>query len=565
MLIGIDVGGTYTDAVLLKRGEILEKIKIPTKPDDLLTSLLAALEPLLKATENEEINRIVLSTTLITNLIATRNIDPVALILIPGPGLNPDIYNFNVPNIFILSGAIDYRGREIEQLKEKEIKECFEEIKARGIKRVAIVGKFSQRNKDHEKAIASYFRQYAPEIQTIMGHQVSGRLNFPRRVVTSLLTLATQARFQEFYSQVQKVLELRGIRAPLYILKADGGTLPFDRVFLKPVETIFSGPAASTLGALALTPPEQTSIVLDIGGTTTDLALILSGKPLLASRGARIDNHLTHIRAFATKSVALGGDSVIQVCENSSLQILPQRAGAAYCLGGPRPTPTDAMRVAGLTTLGDEKRAFEAMREVGRELKLPPAETARLVLRTLVQRIADEINQMFLAWEEEPAYRIWELLQKQKIRPQNIVGIGGSAPAILPLLGKEMGCRALAPPYAEVANAIGAALAKVTLRLTFHFDTERGFYSIEETGVQEKLGAKRQLSLADAEELAFSWLKQEGEKLGISPGEEPELVYSEMFNVVRGWATTGRLYDICVQFPPGILENWLEKRERNGE
>ncbi len=564
MLIGIDVGGTYTDAVLLRRGEILEKIKIPTKSEDLQTSLLNALEPLLKAAGNEEINRIVLSTTLITNLIATGNIDPVALVLIPGPGLNPKGYQFNVPDTFILSGAIDYRGREIEPLKEKEIKECFEAVKARGVKRVAIVGKFSQRNKSHEEAVASYFKQHAPEIQTVMGYQVSGRLNFPRRVVTSLLTLATQDKFQEFYSQIQKLLVQRGITAPIYILKADGGTLPFQQAFLKPVETIFSGPAASTLGVLALTPIGQTSVVLDIGGTTTDLALILSGKPLLASRGAKINKHLTHVRAFATKSVALGGDSEIQVCENT-LEIMPQRAGSAYCLGGPRPTATDAMRVAGMTTIGEEKRAFEAMNMLGKKLKLPAEQTARLVLRTMVQRLAKEINEMFLAWEEEPAYRIWELLQKQKIRPQNVVGIGGSAPAILPLLGKEMGCRALAPPYAEVANAIGAALAKVTLRLTFHFDTERNFYFIEETGVQEKLGTKRELSLADAEELAFTWLKQEGDKLGISPGEEPELVYSEMFNVVRGWSTTGRLYDICVQFPPGILENWLERREQNAE
>ncbi len=563
MIIGIDVGGTYTDAVLLKQEQVLEKIKTPTKPDDLLTSLLKALEPLLKAAKNNQIDRIVFSTTLITNLIATGNIDPVALVLIPGPGLNPNTHNFNIPDTFILSGAIDYRGREIEPLKEKEIKECLEAVRARGIKRVAIVGKFSQRNKNHEEAVASYFKQHAPEIQTVMGHQVSGRLNFPRRVVTSLLTLATQNRFQEFYSQIQKVLAQRGITAPIYILKADGGTLPFAQAFLKPVETIFSGPAASTLGVLALTPSGQTSVVLDIGGTTTDLALILSGKPLLASRGARINNHLTHVRAFATKSVALGGDSVVQVGPDSSLEILPQRAGAAYCLGGPQPTPTDAMRVAGLITIGDEKRAREAMNKLGSKLKLPAEQTAALIIELMVKRIAREINEMFLAWEEEPAYRIWELLQKQKIRPQNVVGIGASAPAILPLLGKEMGCRALVPPYAEVANAIGAALAKVTLRLTFHFDTERNFYFIEETGVQEKLGVKGQLSLADAEEMAFKWLRQEGEKLGIPPGEEPELVYSEMFNMVRGWTTTGRLYDICVQFPPGILEDWLERREQN--
>lgn len=559
MLIGLDVGGTYTDAVLIDHGEVIEKIKIPTKPDGLLDSLLSALDPLLQAARGREIQRIVLSTTLITNLIATNTVDPVALVLIPGPGLNPSSYKFKATQSYILSGAIDYRGREIEPLKENEIKACLEAIKKEGIKRVAIVGKFSQRNNSHEQAVASYFASHAPEFQIIMGHQVTGRLNFPRRAVTTLLTLATREKFENFYKQVLQVLKERGITAPLYILKADGGTLPFSQSLTKPVETIFSGPAASTLGVLALTPKGQTSVVLDIGGTTTDLALILSGKPLLASRGAKINNDYTQVRAFATKSVALGGDSILRV-NNNSLEILPQREGPAYCLGGPQPTPTDAMRVAGLTEIGDERRAFECMKRLGASLNLSPKDTADLVLKQMVKKIAQEIDDMFLSWEQEPAYRIWEILQKQKIRPQNVVGIGGAAPAVLSLLGEEMGCHVLAPPHAEVANAIGAALAKVNLRLSFHFDTERNFYFIEENGVQEKLPFPI-MSEDQAKDFCFARLRQEGQKLGISTDEELELVYSEVFNMVRGWRTTGKLYDICVQFPTGIMENWLEERK----
>lgn len=561
MLIGLDVGGTYTDAVLIRERKIIRKTKIPTQPDELLTSLLSALDPLLEAAKGEEIQRIVLSTTLITNLIATGNMDPVALVLIPGPGLNPKSYDFKVPHVFILSGAIDYRGRVIELLKDSEIKSCLDAVKAANIKRVAIVGKFSQRNRKHEERVASYFTRYASELQIVMGHQVTGRLNFPRRVVTALLTLATRDKFQEFYTQLEQLLALRGITAPLYILKADGGTLPLAQSLTKPVETIFSGPAASTLGVLALTPPQETSVVLDIGGTTTDLALILSGEPLLASRGARINDSFTQVRAFATKSVALGGDSIIRV-EQNTLRLLPRRAGPAYCLGGPQPTPTDAMRVAGLTDIGDEQRAREGMRLLGRDLDLNVQQTADLVLQTMVKKIAREIDEMFLAWEEEPAYRIWELLQKQKIRPQNVVGIGGATPPILPLLGKEMGCRALAPPDAEIANAIGAALAKVNLRLNFHFDTERNFYFIEETGVQQKL-PKSNLTLDEAKNFCFEELRLQGEQLGIFSDEEPELVYSEIFNMVRGWRTTGKLYDICVQFPTGIIENILERGDRS--
>ncbi len=556
MLIGLDVGGTFTDAVLIDRGAVVRKIKFPTYPEDLFKSLMNALEPLLETVNNQSIQRIVTSTTLITNMIATNNVEPVSLVLIPGPGRNPDNYHFEVPHTFVLSGAIDYRGREIVSLNDGEIMSCVEQVKKAGLRRVAIVGKFSQRNRAHEQAVANCFARCCPDLQLVLGHQVSSQLNFPRRVVTALLTLATRDKFRDFYDQLSATLTQRGIDAPLYILKADGGTLPFEQAVRRPVETIFSGPAASTLGVLALAPAGQTSVVLDVGGTTTDLALILSGKPLLASQGARIEECLTHVRAFATKSVPLGGDSMLRV-DDGSLEILPRRAGPAYCLGGPEPTPTDAMRHADLTGIGDAVRAREAMRQLGGALGLPPDKAAKLVLYQMVNRINGEIQAMFLAWEEEPAYRIWELLQKQKVRPQNIVGIGGSAPALLPLLGQATGCRTLAPENHEVANAIGAALARVTLRLTFHFDTERNFYFVEETGLQEKLSGQLS-SLPDAELFAVSAIKQAGEQLGISPAAEPELVYSEMFNMVRGWRTTGRLYDVCVQFPPGIQEHWTE-------
>ncbi|AFV11604.1 hydantoin utilization protein A [Thermacetogenium phaeum DSM 12270] len=556
MLIGLDVGGTYTDAVLLEGREIIKKVKTPTDYEKLLNSLLAALDPLLEEAKGRAIERIVLSTTLITNLIATRRIEPVALVLIPGPGLNPDTFDYQVPLTISLSGAIDYRGREIEPLNEQELKECMEKIKDSGVRRIAVVGKFSQRNNKHEQKVATYLQEHIPDLEVIMGHQVTGRLNYPRRVYTTLLTLATQRRFREFYSEVQELLHRRGIKAPLYILKADGGTLPLEQSAAKPVETIFSGPAASTMGVLALTPRKQTSVVIDIGGTTTDLALILTGTPLLASKGARIDDQLTHVRAFATKSVAVGGDSCLRV-RNGSLEILPYREGPAYCLGGPQPTPTDAMRVAGLTDIGDKDKAIDAMKILGKDLGLSVNRTAELTLKMMVRRITAEINSMFLAWEQEPAYRIWELRQKRKVRPQNLVGIGAASPALIPLLSKEMDCRPVIPQHAEVANAIGAALARVNLRLTFHFDTERNFYFIEENGVQERIPEPLH-SLQDAEKFALGRLKEEGKKLGIITDDEPEIIYSELFNMVRGWRTTGRLIDVCVQFPTGVLVEWEE-------
>ena len=358
MLVGIDVGGTTTDAAIVENGKVVRKAYVPTNHDDLLGCLLSALDELTTDVETKRIERVVLSTTLITNMIAEGKTDPVALLLIPGPGTNPKDYNLG-QNVWILDGAIDFRGREIDKLNPSQIKDAGSDVAAKGFRRVAIVGKFGQRNHAHELKAGEIISIAVPGAQVELGHKVSGQLNFPRRAATTMLTVATKDKYKEFSTQIDKALKERKINAPVYILKADGGTLPLDKSVEMPVETIFSGPAASIMGVMALTPPGQTSVVVDIGGTTTDLALILSGKPLLSSIGAKVENLLTHIRAFAVKSVAIGGDSVVSIA-NECIAVGPHRDGPALCMGGPGPTPTDAMRVLGMSSIGDARQSTES-------------------------------------------------------------------------------------------------------------------------------------------------------------------------------------------------------------
>lgn len=426
MLIGIDVGGTTTDAVLIRNGEVCSTAKVSTEPERLLNSLLEALDAVSRGIPPEQLERVVFSTTVITNLIAEGKTDRVALVLIPGPGINPESYSF--PDSFYLKGAMDYRGREIQPLDEAEIRKTVELIRESGFARAAIISKFGQRNPSHELMIEEIFREIYPGCKLELGHKVSGKLNFPRRVATTMLTSATRERYQEFVEKIMKALEERRIRAPVFILKADGGTLPVEKSIEFPVETIFSGPAASTIGALALTPQNQTSVVVDIGGTTTDLALILSGNPLLASKGAKLGGFLTHVRAFAVRSIAVGGDSVVRVKESDTgkkiLTVGPDRAGPACCMGGEETTPTDALNVLGLINVGNPELSSKAIKATASDLGKSEAETAVLIVDKAAQMIADAVNEMFLEWEQEPAYRIWEVLQEKKARPENVVGIG---------------------------------------------------------------------------------------------------------------------------------------------
>ncbi|KKG13500.1 hydantoinase [Methanosarcina sp. 2.H.T.1A.6] len=567
MLIGIDVGGTTTDAVLIRNGEVYSTAKVSTERGNLLKSLLNALDEVSRGVPPEQLERVVFSTTVITNLIAEGKTDRVALLLIPGPGVNPSSYIF--PDSFYLKGAMDFRGREIQPLDEAEVRETVNRIREQGYFRAAVVSKFGQRNPSHELRIEEILWEMYPDCQVGLGHKVSGKLNFPRRIATSMLASATGERYQEFVAEIKKALEERDIRAPVYILKADGGTLPIDKSVEFPVETIFSGPAASTIGALALTPEGQTSVVVDIGGTTTDIALILSGKPLIASKGAKLGNFLTHVRAFAVRSIAVGGDSIVRVRETDPglrlVTIGPERAGPAYCMGGEEPTPTDALRVLGLVAVGDSERAKEAVASVASSLGKSVIETASLIVDTTAGMIEKAVREMFLEWEQEPAYRIWEVLQKKKERPENVVGIGGGARGLISVVAEKLNAKPITPEYSEVGNAIGAAVARPTLTLNLRIDTQQKVYSVAEEGEivnlnSTDIGNFNKMRSEEAEALATKLLRERAKRFGISEyADEAEIANSEVFNVVEGWFTAGRLFDVSMQIPAGLIPEW--KRE----
>ncbi|SHE40614.1 hydantoinase/oxoprolinase family protein [Desulforamulus putei] len=549
MFIGIDVGGTCTDAVLLDGGAVRATAKVETQ-EDLLISLGDALDNLLKGIPGEKIQRVVFSTTIVTNLIAEKKYDPVGVLLLPGPGRTFMEFR-QQDDVFFLTGAIDYRGREIIPLEEAELAKALRWLEDKGYQRVAVIGKFSTRNNAHELRVAQYIKQHHPEWQVEMGHRAGGRLNFPRRITNTVLTCATRDKYHYFANAVRDAMARRDISADVFILKADGGTLPLTVSEQVPVETIFSGPAASTLGVQALTPAGETSLVVDIGGTTTDLALILSGQPLLASRGAKIGDRFTQVRALAVHSVPVGGDSVVERV-GKEIIIYSERVGHAYCLGGPLPTPTDALRVMGMTQIGDEDRAREAMVRLGAPVGMGPMEVAHTIVGLVINTVVTEIEQMFVEWEQEPAYRVWEVLQKKKLRPQNVVGVGGGAAGFVPQIAARLGCTPILPPYAPVANAIGAAVARPTLQVNLLADTERQIFIVEEEGYQGKLSGK--LDEIGAVELAKSWLMKRAEKMNLLEYvQEIEITNRDVFNIVRDWRTTGRLYHISVQTPRGIL------------
>ena len=553
ILIGIDVGGTFTDAVAVCGVEMITTAKVPTEAGHIDRSLLAALDRLLADVPVEAIARISLSTTLITNLLAQGRVPPVALLLVPGPGRDPTSYQLAHPS-WVIRGATDFRGREIVPLDPREAKATLGEIHEAGFQHLAVVAKFSPRNPNHENQLVSWAKQMG-NWQVCAGHTISGHLNFPRRAAATALTLATQTPYRAFFEQLQDAFQARNLDCPTVILKADGGTLPLEQAERAPIESIFSGPAASTMGVLAQRPEGSTSVVVDVGGTTTDLALVLDGEPLFSSRGARLEGMYLPTRAFAVHSLPVGGDSTI-VVQDGLPTLATTRQGIAACLGGPAPTLTDALCICEKAQVGDLDKARAALENIGSAVRLGVDQVAAQVIEQALARIEDGIADMFHTWQREEVYRIWELKQRGIRRPDVIVGVGAAAAPVVPALAERLNAQAVIPPYAPVANALGAAVARTTFTTTLHVDTERRHLEVAEQGVSREWD-EGPYTLADAEDLAREWAGQQAQALGIDPSlEDCEVVLSEQYNVVDGWATVGKIFDVRLERRCGLIAAW---------
>jgi N-methylhydantoinase A len=286
MILGIDVGGTHTDAVLVQNFQLIKKAKVLTNQANIMASLLEAADRLISGNNINNIDRIVLSTTISTNAIVQNKTNRVAMVLLSGPGLSPATLNLGKDTYFA-KGYVNHRGIPIKNVNNREIEEISSEISESQIRQIGIVGKFSSRNPQQELDTAELLQN--PSRNISLGHTLSGQLNFPRRIATTYLNAAIHDIYQGFVQDVQNFVAKIGPNIPVYILKADGGTILIDKSLDCPVQTIHSGPAASIMGILATTCIEEDAVALDIGGTTTDISIFADGVPLLEPSGVSID------------------------------------------------------------------------------------------------------------------------------------------------------------------------------------------------------------------------------------------------------------------------------------
>ncbi len=553
MIIGLDVGGTHTDVVLLDQSGLLRQAKIPTDPEDLFGSILAALEAVTAGIPPEGIRRIVLSTTLTTNAVIQGNIPPVGLIVSAGPGIDPEAFRTGEAYICV-RGSIDHRGREVEPLDEVEIRRAAERLRREGIRQVGIVGKFSVRNPAHEIAIREMLGEGFEGV--FLGHRVSGRLNFARRIATTYLNAAVYPLHRSFFDAVCGSLAEKGLQLPLRLLKADGGNMKLEASLEAPIQTVLSGPAASVMGAVAAAAGEDDAVVMDIGGTTTDLAVLIGRAPVLNPNGITIGAYRTLIRSLETLSIGTGGDSAVRL-KGGELVVGPERRGPALIFGGRHPTPTDAMAVLGILPHPERRRAAEGLRPLAAGLGLDVEALSRRILETACRQMLAAADRLVEGINAQPVYTVHELMEGYRVRPQRLLVLGGPAPHFAGTLAALTPLSVRVVPRWEVANAIGAALARTTCEVEFFADTEQRLARAPAENFHQPIALPYGMQEATAQALAL--LREKALARGANPRYlEMEVVEAQEFNMIRGFHTTGKNLRVRVQVKPGLIHGYDE-------
>jgi N-methylhydantoinase A/oxoprolinase/acetone carboxylase beta subunit len=552
MIIGLDVGGTHTDVVLISNNGLTKKVKVPTDPSDLFNTVLTGITELLKDISPEKIEKIILSTTLTTNAVVQQNVNPVGVVVSSGPGIKAELFS-NDEHYYKVKGAIDHRGRETQKINKQEIEDVAEKLKKAGIEYVAVVGKFSVRNPSHEILIKRILNKQFKKI--FMGHNVSGNLNFPRRISTTHLNAAVYSMHKGFFSAVKDSLNKKGITAPIQVLKADGGTMSLDSSIEFPAQTVLSGPAASIIGSIPYAEENKDTLVLDIGGTTTDIAILVNKTPILEPLGIRRGIYKSLIRSLKTYSKGLGGDSFVQVKEGTLL-IGPERKGFAMAFGGSDPTPTDAMVYLGMMAEGDKKLAEKGVAQIADKLDLSLENTAKQIVQTTAEMIVDHSMKMVERINKKPVYTVHEFMEGYKIKVEQILLLGGPAESLAQQIKKISGIKTRAVPLSSVANAIGAALARTTCEVSLIADTEQGVATIHEEDYAEPIS--NSYTEDDAVETAYTILKEKALAMGAVEEElkEVEVIESQSFNIVRNFSPKGKIFRMKIQIKPGLIHGF---------
>ena len=317
--LGIDSGGTYTDSVLIRKsdGKVVCSNKALTTYPDPLEGIKESIDGLDRE-KLKLVTTVSVSTTLATNTILEKTGYPVGLILIGDYDIPADS---GIENYIRIQGGHDSNGDENVSLDLFAVEKFVLEIKGR-VSAFAVSSYFSVRNPEHELRVKALIQELTG-LPVVCGHELAQSLGAYERGVTAYLNAQLLPVAESFLKTVVSEIERRGLNPKIAMLRCDGSVVSMHEAMKKPIESVFSGPAASLLGASYLSGHETCSVI-DVGGTSTDVSMIYKGLPYLSETGAVVGGWQTRVRALRMETSAMGGDSHIWV-QGSNINIGPGR------------------------------------------------------------------------------------------------------------------------------------------------------------------------------------------------------------------------------------------------
>ncbi|MBE7637093.1 hydantoinase/oxoprolinase family protein [Sneathiella sp. P13V-1] len=441
--IGIDVGGTNTDAVLIEGSDVVAGVKTPTTAD-VISGVLDALAKLKVSLGGalEQISSVTIGTTHFLNaVVERRRLNKVAAIRVCLPAsasLPPfvdwpkDIANEVNGGRYLVHGGHEYDGRPIAPMQDKEIQEVVHKINDQGIRSVAVSAAFSPLSGECEERVRSIIHDINPEIKVTCSHTL-GRIGLLERENATILNAALLDLALDATQAFENALLASGVSAPLYISLNDGSVADAKLARQFPVYCFASGATNSMRGAAFLSKISDT-IICDVGGTTTDVGCLINGFPREANNVVTIGGVRTLFRMPDILSIGLGGGTRVRT---APLTVGPDSVGYritedALVFGGDVLTLTDIAVKARLMEVGDTRKLTQIDNELVQQ-----------ALQYIEKKIALTVDRM-----------------KTEAKDVSLIAVGGGAPLIPKKLS---GVReVLQVPHAEVANAVGAALAQIS-------------------------------------------------------------------------------------------------------
>lgn len=442
MRIGIDVGGTNTDAVLMDGNAVVTSTKTPTT-QDVSDGITRALETIIGDSylDISQITAVMIGTTHFTNAIIERkHLIPTACIRLglPATASTPpmidwadDIRDAIGGHYYLAHGGHEFDGRKISELDEAEILRILSDIKSKNIRSIAISSVFSPVNTEFEQVVHDLALREIPDASITLSHKI-GRIGLLERENAAIMNACLNDLAQRTIAGFRSALVNLNITAPLYISQNDGTLMSAETATEYPVLTFASGPTNSMRGAAFLSGL-QDAIVVDIGGTTTDIGVLQKGFPRTAGLVVEIGGVRTNFRMPDTYSIGLGGGSIV---ESDPLQIGPHSVGyqliqQARVFGGDTLTTTDIIVASGAEDIGEPSYV---------------ADLDKTFVQTAKTHIMDKIS---VAVDR----------MKTSADPVPVIVVGGGS--ILVTDSVEGASKMMKPEYFAVANAIGAAIAQV--------------------------------------------------------------------------------------------------------